>query len=286
MMFHDLDTAVQADSRERGSALLLALMVALVLVFLGMGMLLQTSLGLEAAGTDRWVVKALYAADAGTMLQIEMIRLQDISRPGSIRLADDPSIPSLWNPGAPAMLQGEFNVEIDDFCETQQATPVVQEVNGSPASGVWIQSLGGGLLGPMVASTCTAGGRCEVNDLPRGRWTLLIQGEGLALVVADIPQTEIPVRLRAAGRLEINATGEESGAAWQVRLSEAATGVVVPVGQYDNPGRGEWVPVAASGLDLRMPEGAWRIEAFAPDGTQSVQQATVTAGGTTEVLLE
>jgi hypothetical protein len=130
MMFHESDTAVQADSRERGSALLLALMVALVLVFLGMGLLLQTSLGLEAAGTDRWVVKALYAADAGTMLQIEMIRLQDISAPGSIRFADDPDIPSLWNAGAPAMLQGEFNVLIDDFCETQPATPVVQVVNG------------------------------------------------------------------------------------------------------------------------------------------------------------
>ena len=163
---------------------------------------------------------------------------------------------------------------------------VVREVNGSPASGVWIQSLGGGLLGPMVASTCTAGGRCEVDGLPRGRWTLLIRGEGLALVVADIPQTEIPVRLRAAGMLEIKAPGDESGAAWQVRLSEAATGIVVPVSQYDNPGRGEWVPVTASGLKLRLPEGVWRIETFAPDGTQGLQQATVNAGGTTEVTLE
>ena len=38
------------NSRERGSALLLTLLVAVVLVFLGMGLLLQTSLGLEAAG--------------------------------------------------------------------------------------------------------------------------------------------------------------------------------------------------------------------------------------------
>jgi hypothetical protein len=130
MKVHDPLTAVPTDSRERGSALLLALMVALVLVFLGMGLLLQTSLGLEAAGTDRWVVKALYAADAGTMLQIEMIRLQDISEPGSIRLADDPSLPDAFDSSAPALLQGEFTVDIDDFCETQPATPVVQVVNG------------------------------------------------------------------------------------------------------------------------------------------------------------
>jgi len=62
-------------SSERGAALIMALMVSLILVFLGMGLLLQTSLGLQAAGTDRWVTKALYAADAGAMMQIEMIQL-------------------------------------------------------------------------------------------------------------------------------------------------------------------------------------------------------------------
>jgi hypothetical protein len=117
------------DSRERGSALLLALMVALVLVFLGMGLLLQTSLGLEAAGTDRWVVKALYAADAGCNLQIEMIRLGEIGQPASFRLLDD-SLPSARVPGQPALTQGEFAVEVSDFCETQPASPVIQEVNG------------------------------------------------------------------------------------------------------------------------------------------------------------
>jgi hypothetical protein len=76
------------------------------------------------------VVKALYAADAGSILQIEMIRLQDISEPGSIVLQDDPSIPSVFGHANTAALQGEFRVNIDDFCETQPATPVVQVVNG------------------------------------------------------------------------------------------------------------------------------------------------------------
>ena len=61
----------EPDSRERGSALLLSLLVAVVLVFLGMGLLLQTSLGLEAAGTDRWVVKSLYAADVSEFCETE-----------------------------------------------------------------------------------------------------------------------------------------------------------------------------------------------------------------------
>ena len=109
---------------ERGAALIMALMVSLVLVFLGMGLLLQTSLGLQAAGTDRWVTKALYAADAGAMMQIEMIQLGAIGTPGSFILEDDP--------GLPGMLKGQFTVTISDFCEAQPATPVI--ANGVPSS--------------------------------------------------------------------------------------------------------------------------------------------------------
>ena len=50
-------------SGERGSALLLVLLVSIILAFFGMAVLLQTSLGLEAAGADRWVVKSLAAAE-------------------------------------------------------------------------------------------------------------------------------------------------------------------------------------------------------------------------------
>ena len=111
-------------SGERGAALVMALMVSLILVFLGMGLLLQTSLGLQAAGTDRWVTKALYAADAGAMMQIEMIQLGAIGTPGSFILEDDPSLPGL--------LKGQFSVTISDFCESQPATPVI--ANGVPSS--------------------------------------------------------------------------------------------------------------------------------------------------------
>jgi hypothetical protein len=96
---------------ERGAALILALMVSLVLVFLGMGVLLQTSLGLQASGTDRWVTKALYAADAGALLQIEMIQMGVMSAPGTFVLADDPDIPGL--------LKGQFTVTVSTFCTTE-----------------------------------------------------------------------------------------------------------------------------------------------------------------------
>ena len=111
-------------SGERGAALIMALMVSLILVFLGMGLLLQTSLGLQAAGTDRWVTKALYAADAGAMMQIEMIQLGAIGTPSSFVLEDDPALQG--------MLKGQFTVTISEFCESQPATPVI--ANGVPSS--------------------------------------------------------------------------------------------------------------------------------------------------------
>ncbi|MEJ2581457.1 MAG: hypothetical protein P8127_07460 [Acidobacteriota bacterium] len=125
MRIEDTTVDIGRDrSRERGAALIMALMVSLVLVFLGMGLLLQTSLGLQAAGTDRWVTKALYAADAGAMMQIEMIQLGAIGTPGSFILEDDPNLSGL--------LKGQFAVTISDFCESQPATPVI--ANGIPSS--------------------------------------------------------------------------------------------------------------------------------------------------------
>ncbi len=105
-----------SGSGERGAALILALMVSLVLVFLGMGLLLQTSLGLQASGTDRWVTKALYAADAGAMMQIEMIQQGVMGAPGTFLLTDDPDLAGL--------LKTEFTVTVDMFCFTEPDQPI------------------------------------------------------------------------------------------------------------------------------------------------------------------
>ncbi len=100
---------------ERGVALILALMVSLVLVFLGLGLLLQTSLGLQASGTDRWVTKALYAADAGAMMQIGMLQRGQLGAPSSFTLTDDPDLPGL--------LKTQFTVQVSDFCATEPDQP-------------------------------------------------------------------------------------------------------------------------------------------------------------------
>jgi hypothetical protein len=124
-------------SGERGAALIMALMVSLILVFLGMGLLLQTSLGLQAAGTDRWVTKALYAADAGAMMQIEMIQLGALGAAPNLTAAQiaagiHGTFDLVDDPGLQGMLKGQFTVTISDFCEGQPATPVI--ANGVPSS--------------------------------------------------------------------------------------------------------------------------------------------------------
>ncbi len=99
---------------ERGAALIMALLVSVILMFLGMGLLLQTSLGLQASGTDRWLAKAMYAADAGIMLQIQMIQNGALSAPASFVLQDSPDLAGL--------LKGQYTVSVGDFCETRPMT--------------------------------------------------------------------------------------------------------------------------------------------------------------------
>ncbi len=119
----DPSMAYSADSSQRGSALLLALMVSIVLAFLGIGLLLQTSLGLEASGADRWVVKSLYAADAGVQMEIHMLRNNQMEttdtsgNPLTFELEEDASVAGL--------LRGEYQVTLGTICEILPSTRVL-----------------------------------------------------------------------------------------------------------------------------------------------------------------
>lgn len=127
---HQEPTADHARSdRERGAAIIIALMVALVLAFLGLGLLLQTSLGLQAAGTDRWVVRALYAADAGAQAEIATLSNGAVGQ-GAFVLADDA--------GLPGMLTGQYNVTVADVCELQPPSFAIDPATGSYYGTEWL----------------------------------------------------------------------------------------------------------------------------------------------------
>lgn len=56
---------LEARESERGSALLLALMLIIILTLVGVGLLTRSLLVTEIAGSERWSTAAFYAADSG-----------------------------------------------------------------------------------------------------------------------------------------------------------------------------------------------------------------------------
>jgi hypothetical protein len=124
------DMTVQTGSdRERGAAIIIAIMVSLILAFLGLGLLLQTSLGMQAAGTDRWVVRALYAADAGAQAEIATLSSGAVGM-GNFILADDT--------GLPGMLTGQYNVTVTDVCEIQPPSWALDLTTGAYFGTEWL----------------------------------------------------------------------------------------------------------------------------------------------------
>ena len=59
---------------ERGSALILAIFLIVILTFLGFGLLTRSIMVTRIAGSERWSTKAFYAADAG--LDVARARLR------------------------------------------------------------------------------------------------------------------------------------------------------------------------------------------------------------------
>ncbi len=130
-MDHDVraKNAAAGSDRERGAAIIIAIMVSLILAFLGLGLLLQTSLGMQAAGTDRWVVRALYAADAGAQAEIATLSSGAVGM-GSFILADDT--------GLPGMLTGQYNVTVSDVCELQPPSWAMDLTTGQYFGTEWL----------------------------------------------------------------------------------------------------------------------------------------------------
>ncbi len=162
---------------------------------------------------------------------------------------------------------------------------VVREPDGSPARNVLFLTHRGGVQGPSSYATCDQDGRCEVGDVPPGVWTVLIRGDGAALLEVSFPAGEVPVQMKPRGQLKVIPPPSDGGAAWQARITEAARGLIAPSIDWRNPGLGEWLPVTAPRLSLYVPEGLYRVEIFAPDGSTSVWDVAVPGGGEAEVVL-
>ncbi len=72
---------------ERGSALFIAMIMILILTFVGFAFLTRTLLVSQIAGAERWTTKAFYAADAGMNVAKLRLRVRE-TRPCTFNVED------------------------------------------------------------------------------------------------------------------------------------------------------------------------------------------------------
>jgi hypothetical protein len=162
---------------------------------------------------------------------------------------------------------------------------VVHEADGRVPPRIWATPMMAGQVSGSVNTVCDPDGHCAFDAFPSGQFTLLVTAEGMALTALQAPGPEVAVALRSSGTLTVSAPPDASGALWRVRLVDQASGLVIPVDVWQNPGRTEWVPVPVPGLRLRLPAGSVMVEGVAPDGASASRTAVVPAGGEVTVRL-
>jgi len=70
----------QPASGQRGSALVLSLMVMLVGSLLALGLIAHATMVIRISGAERWAVKAFYAADSGLNVAQTRARVQELAQ--------------------------------------------------------------------------------------------------------------------------------------------------------------------------------------------------------------
>lgn len=110
---------------ERGSALILALVLTIILTFLGFGLLSRSLLVTRIAGSERWSTKAFYAADAGISAARARLRIR-ATQAFNFTVADLRGVDTdnLGN-------YGQIQVAVSDLSQVGAPQPVV----GSQAGG-------------------------------------------------------------------------------------------------------------------------------------------------------
>jgi len=117
-------------SRERGSALILALVLTIILTFLGFGLLSRSLLVSRIAGSERWSTKAFYAADAG--ISAARARLT-IRRTAAFNF----NLTDLRGPDPTGLSDhGQIDIAVSDLAQVGAPQPVVgSQVGGGQGAG-------------------------------------------------------------------------------------------------------------------------------------------------------
>ena len=171
---------------------------------------------------------------------------------------------------------------------SQHLDLLVREPSGRTPSSIQVLAARGGLVSASLQVACDREGRCTLEGLAPGAYTLLVSANGSRLLSVTYPGDPVSVALQPTGRLIIEAAASAGESPWRVRLTDTRTGLVLPPRPWMNPEGTEWLPVTGGRTIVPVPVGSWRVEGFAPDGTTHQQQVqvdgttTVTFGGGTQ----
>lgn len=129
----------------------------------------------------------------------------------------------------------------------------------------------GGQVGAAAWVQVDRTGEAVVETLPAGSFTLLVSAGGeAALFQAVVPGGPVPVPLGPTGTLRVL-----PAASARVRVVAVEQALVVPIGPWQNPERGDWVDVA-EGLVVTLPAGTFQVQV--QRGGQLVEPVLVTVG--------
>jgi hypothetical protein len=118
----------ETTGRERGSALLLALFMVVILTLVGFGLLTRTLLVSRLTGSERWSVKSFYAADSGLQSALQRARLNQTA-------GFQFSVRDLRGAGG-GRLAGNIAITVDPLQRVAAPQPVLgSQVGGGQGSG-------------------------------------------------------------------------------------------------------------------------------------------------------
>ena len=119
--------STSAPNRERGSALILALVLTIILTFLGFSLLSRSLLVTRIAGSERWSTKAFYAADAGISAARARLRIRR-TQAFNFNIADLRGVTAQDN-------YGTIQVAVSDLAQVGAPQPVVGTQAGGGQGG-------------------------------------------------------------------------------------------------------------------------------------------------------
>ncbi len=161
--------------------------------------------------------------------------------------------------------------------EEKRLRLLVREEDGSAPDQVQLLPVRGGRIDDPIWVLCDRDGRASVASLPAGGSTFLVSSGGSAALLAlAVPSAETAVVLHTTGTLRVVAPADQ---VWRLRVVSAESGLTVPIGPWQNPGRGEWVEMRGGLLALRVPAGTYAVQGIGPDGATHEQRVAVPPEG-------